>query len=112
MNLCIVETSDYGDYEEPQKNCSLEVSIKGGNVSYSNEGLEGSVLTYHCKAGHYPFPAMQRVCDRDGQWSAMRLPNGKRTLNAVCKGTFFLYIHTYALFYSLLNPGSSFFLTL
>ncbi|ROL49834.1 Complement factor B [Anabarilius grahami] len=28
---------------------------------------------------------MQRVCDRDGQWSAMRLPNGKRTLNAVCK---------------------------
>nr|AFD18593.1 Bf/C2B [Ctenopharyngodon idella] len=79
------ETSDYGDYEEPQKNCSLEVSIKGGSVSYSNEGLEGSVLTYHCKAGHYPFPAMQRVCDRDGHWSAMRLPNGKRTHNAVCK---------------------------
>ncbi|XP_016383624.1 complement C2 isoform X2 [Sinocyclocheilus rhinocerous] len=79
------ETSDYGDYEEPQKNCSLDVSIKGGSVSYSNEGLEGSVLTYHCKAGHYPFPASQRVCDKDGEWSAMRLPNGKRTLNAVCK---------------------------
>nr|WFR52978.1 complement factor B [Squaliobarbus curriculus] len=79
------EISDYGDYEEPQKNCSLEVSIKGGSVSYSNEGLEGSVLTYHCKAGHYPFPAMQRVCDRDGQWSAMKLPNRKRTHNAVCK---------------------------
>uniref|UniRef100_A0A672QA57 C3/C5 convertase n=1 Tax=Sinocyclocheilus grahami TaxID=75366 RepID=A0A672QA57_SINGR len=76
---------DYGDYEEPQKNCSLDVSIKGGSVSYSSEGLEGSVLTYHCKAGHYPFPASQRVCDKDGEWSAMRLPNGKRTLNAVCK---------------------------
>uniref|UniRef100_A0A671NTH4 C3/C5 convertase n=1 Tax=Sinocyclocheilus anshuiensis TaxID=1608454 RepID=A0A671NTH4_9TELE len=79
------ETSDYGDYKEPQKNCSLDVSIKGGSVSYSNEGLEGSVLTYHCKAGHYPFPASQRVCDKDGEWSAMRLPKGKRTLNAVCK---------------------------
>ncbi|CAM4558034.1 unnamed protein product [Leuciscus chuanchicus] len=79
------ETSDYGDYEEPQKNCSLEVSIKGGSVVYSNEGLEGSVMTYHCKAAHYPFPVTQRVCDRDGQWSAMRLPNGKITLNAVCK---------------------------
>ncbi|KAL0173443.1 hypothetical protein M9458_029411, partial [Cirrhinus mrigala] len=32
---------DYGDYEEPQKNCSLKVSITGGSVSYSNEGLEG-----------------------------------------------------------------------
>ncbi|XP_073674042.1 complement C2 [Garra rufa] len=79
------ETNDYGDYEEPQKNCSVKVSITGGSVSYSNEGLEGSVLTYHCRAGHYPFPAAQRVCDKDGEWSAMSLPNGKRTLNAVCK---------------------------
>ncbi|XP_043114762.1 complement C2 [Puntigrus tetrazona] len=79
------ETSDYGDYEEPQKNCSLSESIKGGDVSYSNKGLEGSVLTYHCKTGHYAFPALQRVCDRDGEWSAMRLPNGQRALSAVCK---------------------------
>ncbi len=57
-------------------------------MSYSNEGLEGSVLTYHCKAGHYAFPATQRVCDRDGEWSAMRLPNGQRKPNAVCKGIF------------------------
>nr|BAA34707.1 complement factor B/C2B [Cyprinus carpio] len=79
------ETNDYGDYEETQKNCTLEVSIKGGSVSYSNKGLEGSVLTYHCKAGHYPFPATQRVCDRDGEWSAMRLLNGQKILKAVCK---------------------------
>ncbi|XP_056613448.1 complement C2 [Triplophysa dalaica] len=79
------EINDYGDYEETQRNCSLEESLKGGNVSYSNEGLEGSVLTYHCKAREYPFPTAQRVCDRDGQWSAMRLPNGKRVFNAICK---------------------------
>lgn len=87
-HLCILETNDYGDYEETQKNCTLEVSIKGGSVSYSNKGLEGSVLTYHCKAGHYPFPATQRVCDRDGEWSAMRLLNGQKILKAVCKGIF------------------------
>uniref|UniRef100_A0A8C1UN68 C3/C5 convertase n=1 Tax=Cyprinus carpio TaxID=7962 RepID=A0A8C1UN68_CYPCA len=79
------KTNDYGDYEETQKNCTLEVSIKGGSVSFSNKGLEGSVLTYHCKAGHYPFPATQRVCDRDGEWSAMRLLNGQKILKAVCK---------------------------
>ncbi|KAL1260174.1 hypothetical protein QQF64_008001 [Cirrhinus molitorella] len=79
------ETSDYGDYEEPQKNCSVKLSILGGSVSYSNEGLEGSVLTYHCGAGHYPFPAEKRVCDKDGEWSAMSLPNGKGIRNAVCK---------------------------
>ncbi|XP_057207733.1 complement C2 [Triplophysa rosa] len=79
------ESNDYGDYEETQRNCSLKESLKGGTVSYSNEGLEGSVLTYHCKAEEYPYPTAQRVCDRDGQWSAMRLPNGKRIFNAICK---------------------------
>ncbi|XP_051962829.1 complement C2 [Xyrauchen texanus] len=79
------ETNDYGDYEETQKNCSMAESIKGGTVSYSNQGLEGSILTYHCDVGHYPYPTAQRVCDKDGQWSGMRLPNGKRTLNAMCK---------------------------
>uniref|UniRef100_A0A8C1AU23 C3/C5 convertase n=1 Tax=Cyprinus carpio carpio TaxID=630221 RepID=A0A8C1AU23_CYPCA len=68
------------------KNCTTSESITGGTVEYSNGGgLEGSVLTYHCKAGHYPFPATQRVCDRDGEWSAMRLLNGQKILKAVCK---------------------------
>ncbi|XP_073719070.1 complement C2 isoform X2 [Misgurnus anguillicaudatus] len=79
------ESNDYGDYEEPQRNCSLDESIKGGNTSYSNAGLEGSILTYHCKAGEYPFPTSQRVCGKDGQWSVLRLPDGKRVVNAVCK---------------------------
>nr|XP_055051749.1 complement C2 isoform X1 [Misgurnus anguillicaudatus] len=79
------ESNDYGDYEEPQRNCSLDESIKGGNTSYSNAGLGGSILTYHCKAGEYPFPTSQRVCEKDGQWSVLRLPGGKRVVNAVCK---------------------------
>ncbi|XP_056329362.1 complement factor B [Danio aesculapii] len=79
------EIGDYGDYEDQQKNCSLEVSIKDGRLSFSNGGIEGSVLTYQCETGHYPFPTAQRVCSRDGKWSAMRLPTGKKTLSAVCK---------------------------
>uniref|UniRef100_A0A8C1LW59 C3/C5 convertase n=1 Tax=Cyprinus carpio TaxID=7962 RepID=A0A8C1LW59_CYPCA len=77
---------DYEYEDNLPKNCTTSESITGGTVEYSNGGgLEGSVLTYHCKAGHYPFPATQRVCDRDGEWSAMRLLNGQKILKAVCK---------------------------
>ncbi|XP_072547227.1 complement factor B [Salminus brasiliensis] len=79
------EKMDYGDYEEPQKNCSLEEAIRNGTVSYSNGGLEGSVLTYHCRVGHYPYPIRRRVCNSKGEWSAMVLPNGKRVSSATCK---------------------------
>lgn len=86
----ILEESDYDDTEEPQKNCSVAEIIKGGSVSYSNEGLEGSVLTYHCKFGHYPFPVSMRVCTSGGEWSIMTLPNGKTVSTAACKGKPFI----------------------
>ncbi|XP_026861603.2 complement factor B [Electrophorus electricus] len=79
------EEGDYEDYEEPQKNCSLAQFIKGGRVSYSKEGLEGSMLTYHCEAGFYPFPTKLRVCESSGEWSTMVLPNGKAVSTATCK---------------------------
>uniref|UniRef100_A0AAR2JLN0 C3/C5 convertase n=1 Tax=Pygocentrus nattereri TaxID=42514 RepID=A0AAR2JLN0_PYGNA len=79
------EEFDYGDYEEPHKNCSEAEVIKGGSVSYSRGGLEGSVLTYHCKAGHYPYPVNSRVCNSEGDWSVMVLPNGKIVSTATCK---------------------------
>ncbi|XP_026790496.3 complement factor B [Pangasianodon hypophthalmus] len=79
------EESDYDDIEEPQKNCSVAEIIKGGRVSYSNEGLEGSVLTYHCNIGYYPYPVSTRVCNSGGEWSIMILPNGKTVSTATCK---------------------------
>ncbi|XP_062872831.1 complement factor B [Trichomycterus rosablanca] len=79
------EEDDYEDYDEtPQKNCSLAEVINGGHVTYSNEGLEGSVLTYHCGIGSYPYPFRRRVCQR-GEWSVMVLPNGKRVSTATCR---------------------------
>ncbi|XP_066534847.1 complement C2 [Hoplias malabaricus] len=79
------EEIDYGDYEEPKKNCSVAETIKEGSVSYSTGGLEGSVLTYHCNVGYYPFPVTKRTCNSNGEWSLMVLPNGKRASTATCK---------------------------
>ncbi|KAI5625623.1 complement C2 [Silurus asotus] len=79
------EELDYGVSVETQKNCSVANVINEGSVSYSNEGLEGSVLTYHCKVGYYPHPVSKRVCNSDGEWSIMALPSGKIVSTATCK---------------------------
>ncbi|KAG7321804.1 hypothetical protein KOW79_014662 [Hemibagrus wyckioides] len=79
------ESFDYEIIEEPQKNCSVAEILKGGTVSYSNEGLEGSVLTYHCNSGYYPYPVSTRVCNSRGEWSVMTLLNGKIVTTARCK---------------------------
>lgn len=49
-------------------------------------GLEGSVLTYHCDPGKYPFPVSYRICGTDGDWSPMRLNSGRPVSRAMCKG--------------------------
>lgn len=90
----ILESFDYDDIEEPQKNCSVAEILKGGTVSYSNEGLEGSVLTYHCNSGYYPYPVSTRVCNSRGEWSVMTLPNGKLVTTARCKGKHVLFFNT------------------
>ncbi|KAM9359019.1 complement C2 [Symphorus nematophorus] len=73
-------------YEDPQPlNCSTTESIKNGHVTYSQGGLEGSVLTYHCSPGQYPFPVSYRLCSADGEWSPMRLANGRLVSRAICK---------------------------
>ncbi|XP_071351960.1 complement C2 [Trachinotus anak] len=77
---------DYETYDEPQPlNCSTTESIKGGHVTYSQGGLEGSVLTYHCGPGKYPFPVSHRLCGADGEWSLMRLTNRRLVSRATCK---------------------------
>lgn len=50
--------------------------------------MEGSVLTYHCRPGQHPFPVSQRICGSDGEWSTMRLANGRPVSLATCKGNF------------------------
>lgn len=68
-----------------QRNCSTSASIKGGHVTYSQGGLEGSVLTYRCRPGQYPSPVSFRICKANGQWTPMRLSNGRTVTRATCK---------------------------
>ncbi|XP_041664580.1 complement C2 [Cheilinus undulatus] len=81
---------EYGDdyyeaYDDPEPlNCSTTETIRGGHVTYSQGGLEGSMLTYHCGLGQYPFPVSSRICS-DGDWSTMRLPSGRQVSRAICK---------------------------
>lgn len=49
-------------------------------------GLQGSMLTYHCGPGKYPFPVGYRLCGPYGEWSPMKLRSGRVALQAVCKG--------------------------
>lgn len=77
-------------------------------------GLEGSVLTYHCGPGKYPFPVSYRICGADGEWSPMRLANGRPASRATCKGNwifsscFCCFLHS--LLFSSSSPSIPFFL--
>ncbi|MEQ2257683.1 hypothetical protein ILYODFUR_037275 [Ilyodon furcidens] len=48
-------------------------------------GMEGSVMTYHCDPGKFPFPVSYRVCSADGDWSPLRLPSGRPVSRPICK---------------------------
>ncbi|KAJ8256548.1 hypothetical protein COCON_G00187000 [Conger conger] len=79
------DTEYCDDCEDLPKNCSLSESITGGWLSYSEGGVEGSVLTYHCEPGHYAYPTSTRVCSASGEWSVMRQANGRMVAKATCK---------------------------
>ncbi|KAM8769439.1 complement factor B [Acanthopagrus schlegelii] len=79
------DSYEYAAYDMQPVNCSTTESIKGGHVTYSQGGLEGSVLTYHCSLGQYPHPVSNRLCSADGEWSPMRLANGRQVSRATCK---------------------------
>uniref|UniRef100_A0A3B3X2T5 C3/C5 convertase n=1 Tax=Poecilia mexicana TaxID=48701 RepID=A0A3B3X2T5_9TELE len=66
-------------------NCSTMETIKGGSVTYSEGGMEGSVMTYHCDPGKFPHPVSDRICGADGEWSPMRLPSGRLVSRPTCK---------------------------
>ncbi|XP_068173158.1 complement C2 [Antennarius striatus] len=87
QDVFLLEYDEYTYEDETYEplSCSVAESIKDGHVTYSQGGLEGSVLTYHCNPGQYPFPVSSRLCGAGGAWSSMRLPNGRQVSLAKCK---------------------------
>lgn len=80
---------------------------KGYHVFPQQGGLEGSVLTYDCGPGKYPFPVRYRICGADGDWSPMRLANGRPASRATCKGNWILFSCFSCFLHSLLFSSPS-----
>ncbi|XP_011607114.2 complement factor B [Takifugu rubripes] len=76
---------EYEDWTQGPVNCSTTEAVKGGQVTYSQGGLEGSVLSYHCSPGQYPHPLSYRLCGPDGDWSPMRSASGRLVSHATCR---------------------------
>ncbi|XP_060549344.1 uncharacterized protein LOC117667888 [Pantherophis guttatus] len=60
-------------------------SIQGGHISLSDGYRPGSILTFACPAGTYPYPTPSRICQPDGKWTPMQHPSGKPTKVARCR---------------------------
>uniref|UniRef100_A0A670Z486 Sushi domain-containing protein n=1 Tax=Pseudonaja textilis TaxID=8673 RepID=A0A670Z486_PSETE len=59
-------------------------SIQGGDISLSNGYYPGSILTFVCPAGTYPYPTPSRVCQPDGKWTPMHHPITKALKKGTC----------------------------
>ncbi|KAJ6653464.1 hypothetical protein lerEdw1_009218 [Lerista edwardsae] len=70
---------------DPAPSCTKEVSIRGGTVALSDGYRPGSILTYSCPAGSFPFPSRSRTCQPDGKWTPMRSRTGVRVGHAQCR---------------------------
>lgn len=62
--------------------CPQNVNIAGGSFTLSNGWAPGSILTYSCPLGYYPFPVASRLCNSNGQW---QIPRATRSTKPVCK---------------------------
>ncbi|CAN0390670.1 unnamed protein product [Rangifer tarandus platyrhynchus] len=62
--------------------CPKNVNISGGSFTLSNGWSPGSILTYSCPLGRYPYPVVTRLCKSNGQW---QIPRSTRSTKAICK---------------------------
>ncbi|KAM6907154.1 complement factor B-like [Xenentodon cancila] len=55
---------------EVRCNCTEErIQIEGGHYTLTKKLERGSLLVYHCPESFYPYPALTRVCQANGNWS-------------------------------------------
>uniref|UniRef100_A0A8C2S5G9 Complement C2 n=1 Tax=Capra hircus TaxID=9925 RepID=A0A8C2S5G9_CAPHI len=62
--------------------CPKNVNISGGSFTLSNGWSPGSILTYSCPLGRYPYPVATKLCKSNGQW---QIPRSTRLTKAICK---------------------------
>ncbi|XP_043939155.1 complement C2-like [Protopterus annectens] len=74
-----------GQADTGELQCSNDVEIEGGNFTLSDGYSVGSILTYHCPEGFYPYPLRNRVCQKTGRWTILTERNYRRILRPLCK---------------------------
>uniref|UniRef100_A0A5F8GHI0 Complement factor B n=1 Tax=Monodelphis domestica TaxID=13616 RepID=A0A5F8GHI0_MONDO len=62
--------------------CSRNVRIVGGNFTLSHGWTPGSLLTYTCPPGKYPYPVSSQLCNSNGQWKS---PGTSVVTRVICK---------------------------
>lgn len=82
--------------------CPKNVNISGGSFTLSNGWSPGSILTYSCPLGRYPYPVVTRLCKSNGQW---QIPRSTRSTKAICKRESPCQRPPWGLLFSLLSVG-------
>ncbi|XP_043857219.1 complement C2 [Dromiciops gliroides] len=72
----------YAGLSVTSPSCSRNVKILGGNFTLSNGWAPGSLLTYTCPLGRYPYPVSSRLCNSNGQWKS---PGASEVTRPQCK---------------------------
>uniref|UniRef100_A0A3Q3XL94 C3/C5 convertase n=1 Tax=Mola mola TaxID=94237 RepID=A0A3Q3XL94_MOLML len=63
-------------------NCTeANMEIEGGDYKLTKQLQSGSMLIYNCPEGYYPYPALTRLCQRNGSWK----PLPRRYLPQKCR---------------------------
>lgn len=82
--------------------CPKNVNISGGSFTLSNGWSPGSILTYSCPLGRYPYPVATKLCKSNGQW---QIPRSTRLTKAICKREAPCQWPPWGLLFSLLSMG-------
>ncbi|KAM9119675.1 complement C2-like [Pangshura tecta] len=59
---------------EAAPSCGQDVAIRNGTFALSDGYRPGSVLTYSCPPGFYPYPLGSRLCGDNGHWIPLHTP--------------------------------------
>nr|XP_032644906.1 complement C2-like [Chelonoidis abingdonii] len=71
--------------EEAGPSCGQDVAIRSGTFALSDGYHPGSVLTYSCPPGFYPYPLGSRLCQDNGHWTPLHTPTGSVLPKALCR---------------------------
>ncbi|CAM4669182.1 unnamed protein product [Caretta caretta] len=71
--------------EEAAPFCGQDVAIRNGTFALSDGYRRGSVLTYSCPPGFYPYPLGSRLCQDNGRWTTLRTPRGSVSTKPLCR---------------------------